>query len=255
MHHRFSTLLMVIALATVLASAEARAGSGRWGKCSAQTRKIVEHADRIALADSSAGIMTMRVVKPRRTSVMKMKFWSSGRNKMLVRILSPARVKGMATLKVDSKVWYYMPRTDRIVRVGTSMLSESWMGSHFTNDDLVKETELDRQYTCVSRKDRGDKIIVVVKPRPNAPVIWSTVEMTITKKGWLPVKVAYYGHGHKLKRTMTFSDVRTMDGRLIPTKFRLQPAGKSEYTEIVYHKIRFHVAIPNRYFSLRGLTR
>ena len=244
-----------ILLLVTLRTSPALAGAGKWGNCSAQTRKIVEHADRIVLADSAAGIMTMTVVKPRRTSVMKMKFWSSGRDKMLVRILAPARVKGMATLKVGSKVWYYMPRTDRIVRVGTSMLSESWMGSHFTNDDLVKETEMDRQYTCVSRKDFSDRILVRVKPKPNAPVIWSSVELTIAKKGWLPLKVAYFGRGHRLKRTMTFSDVRTMDGRLVPTRFRLQPAGKSEYTEIVYHKIRFHLAIPSRYFSLRGLTR
>ncbi len=249
-----SSLIAAILTLNLIHSPAAQAG-GRWGNCSAQTRKMVEHADRIALADSAAGIMTMRVVKAHRTSVMKMKFWSSGRDKMLVRILAPARVKGMATLKVGRKVWYYMPRTDRIVRVGTSMLSESWMGSHFTNDDLVKETEMDRQYTCVSRADRGDRILVKVRPLPNAAVIWSSVELTITKKGWLPVKIAYYGRGHQLKRTMTFSDVRLMDGRRIPTRFRLQPAGKSEYTEIIYHKIRFHVAIPNRYFSLRGLTR
>ncbi|MCD6500116.1 MAG: outer membrane lipoprotein-sorting protein [Deltaproteobacteria bacterium] len=238
-----------------LISTAGLAHAGSWGKCPGGTKAIVDRADRIMVAGSSAGIMTMRVVKPHNHATMKMKFWSSGREKMLVRIAAPSRLRGMATLKVGTRVWYYMPRTDRIVRVGSSMLSDSWMGSHFTNDDLIKETEMEKDYTCQARRDLAASYRITLKPKPNAPVVWGKVIMVIKRKNGLPEKVEYYDEHGRLKRIMTFSQARVMDGRLVPTRFVLRPAGKSEYTEISYQKIRFRVRIPARYFSLRGLTR
>ncbi len=228
-------------------------GQPKWGNCSIETRTLVDRADRIMFARTSAGKMIMKVVKSR-TSTLRMKFWSRGRDRMLVRIASPAKLRGMATLKLGDAVWYYMPRTDRLVRVGSSMMGDSWMGSHFTNDDLVKETELYKHYTCVSEKYSGDMAVITIKPKPNAPVVWDSIVMHIRKADSIPVKFLYYGSKGHLMRTMEFHDIRVMDGRTVPTRMLLRPADKpSEYTEVRYVKIRFNVAIPGKYFSLQGL--
>ncbi|MGM0596330.1 MAG: outer membrane lipoprotein-sorting protein [Myxococcota bacterium] len=227
----------------------------KWGKCSWNTKKIVDKADRIMFAKTTAGKMVMKVKKSDYSSTIKMKFYSKGRDKMSVKIYSPSRLKGMSTLKVNNKVWYYMPRTDRIVKVNSSMMSSSWMGSHVTNDDLVKETQLQKHYTCHSSKSDKTFHVVTLKPKPSAPVVWGKIVMKIRKQDNIPVSSKYYSEKNKLERTMKFSDIREIDGRKIPAKMRLSPAGKNEYTEIYYKKIRFNVSIPGRYFTIRGLKR
>ncbi|PKN44494.1 MAG: outer membrane lipoprotein-sorting protein [Deltaproteobacteria bacterium HGW-Deltaproteobacteria-17] len=229
------------------------AAAQTWGKCPKDTREIVDRADRIMFAKTTAGKMTMTVRKPDQTSTMSMTFWSSGRENMLVRITEPSRLKGMSTLKVSDNVWYYMPRTDRIVKVGSSMMGDSWMGSHFTNDDLVKETQLYIHYECLSRTDEKDTITVSLAPKPNAPVVWGKIVMKIRRADSIPQSAQYYSDKGVLKRTMTFDRVQKMDGRTIPTRMILTVAGKNESTEVVYDKVRFDVAIPERLFTLRGL--
>jgi Outer membrane lipoprotein-sorting protein len=227
----------------------------KWGKCKWETRKIVDKADRVMFSKSSAGKMIMKVKKANYKSTMKLKFWSVGRDKMTIKIIAPSRIKGMSTLKVKNNVWYYTPRTDRIVKIGSSMMGDSWMGSHFTNDDLVKETQLYKHYVCEKRKDTKTHYIVTIKPKPKAPVVWGKIVMKIRKKDNIPVENKFYAENGKLKRTMTFSDLKKMDGKTIPAKMTIKPANKSEYTMIIYKKIRFDVVIPSRYFSLRGLKR
>ncbi len=229
------------------------AAKSRWGKCPEDTRELVDRADRIMFAQTTAGRMTMTVKKPDQTTSMTMMFWSSGRDNMLVRISDPSRLKGMATLKVSDNVWYYMPRTDRIVKVGSSMMGDSWMGSHFTNDDLVKETQLHMHYQCESRQDEKDRIQVTLTPRANAPVVWGKIVMRIRRADSIPETIRYFNDRGALRRTMTFDRIQTMDGRTIPTRMVMTLAGKNESTEVIYERVRFNVAIPARTFTLRGL--
>ncbi|MBU1220292.1 outer membrane lipoprotein-sorting protein [Myxococcota bacterium] len=247
--YRFSLLFVLF----LFVSQNAHAAN--WGKCSADTKTIVDQADRIMFSKSSAGKMTMVVKKTGYSSSMTMKFWSEGRDKMLVKITAPARNKNTSTLKVVNNVWYYMPRTDRIVKVNSSMMGESWMGSHFTNDDLVRETQLYKHYTCDSRTDTAGEVIVTLKPKPDAPVVWGKIIMKIRKKDNIPIESGYYSEKGVLKRTMQFSNIKTVDGRTVPTVMTLKPAGSAEYTQLTYEKIRFDVAIPSSYFSLRGLKK
>ncbi|MBU1535864.1 outer membrane lipoprotein-sorting protein, partial [Myxococcota bacterium] len=144
---------------------------------------------------------------------------------------------------------------DRIVKVSSSMMGDSWMGSHITNDDLVKQTQLYKHYSCESRTEVSGNYIIAIKPRPSAPVVWGKIIMTVRKADNIPVKIEYFSEKSVLKRTMSFHNVKKMDGRLVPCRMVITPAGKSEYTEIIYDKIRFNVQIPSRYFSLRGLKR
>jgi outer membrane lipoprotein-sorting protein len=215
----------------------------------------VDKADRVTRGSSSKGMMGLKVYK-RGTMSMKMRFWSKGRNKFLAKIRRPSRLKGMATLKSGRNLWNYLPKLDRIVKLGTSMMGRSWMGSHITNDDLVKETDLRKHYTCIRYQSSGDYMVVTMKPKPNAPVVWGKMVMKLKKTGPIPVWTKFYNERGRLARTMRFENVRSMGGRTIPTRMVLQPANApSERTVLTFHSMRFNISIPNRLFTLQGLKR
>jgi hypothetical protein len=221
----------------------------------AEIRQMVDRADRVTRGDSSRGDVTMKVYK-RGTVSLRMKLWSEGRDKFLVRIVRPSRLRGSATLKSGDNLWNYLPRIDRIVKLGSSMMGRAWMGSHFTNDDLVKETDLRRHYTCESHRNEGSAFIVMLRPRPDAPVVWGKLVMKVARNGPIPVWAQYFDEGGQLKRTLRYEQVRTMGGRRIPTRLVLQPAdAPSERTELIYHDLGFDIDIPASTFTLRGLKR
>jgi outer membrane lipoprotein-sorting protein len=250
---KLSVLFAAFLTAGVLNAPPARAGN--WGKCPASVKDLADKADRLARGSSSKGVMSMKVYK-RGTVSMRMQVWSKGRNKFLAKILRPSRLRGMATLKSGANLWNYLPRQDRIMKLGSSMMGGSWMGSHFTNDDLVKETDMRKHYTCTKYTDAGGYMTIWMKPRPNAPVVWGKVVMKVKKAGTLSEWIRYYDERGKLKRTMKFERVRTMGGRTFPTRMVLQPAdAPSERTVVTYHKMKFDVGIPSRMFTLQGLKR
>ena len=245
----FATLILGATLAAPSVRAQA------WGKCPASIRSLADRADRITRGSSSKGVMSMKVFK-RGTVSMRMKIWSKGRDKFLAKILRPSRLRGMATLKSGSNLWNYLPRMDRIVKLGSSMMGGSWMGSHFTNDDLVKETDMRKHYTCDKYEAHGDYFVITTRPRPNAPVVWGKVIMKVHKTTAMPVWNKFYDERGKLKRTMRFENVRNMGGRTIPTRMVLQPAdAPSERTVVTFHKMHYDVGVPNSLFTLRGLKR
>lgn len=228
---------------------------GAWGKCPASVLELADRSDRITRGDSSEGIMAMRVFK-RGTVSMRMQVYSKGRDKFLARILRPSRLSGMSTLKSGDNLWNYLPRMDRIVKLGSSMMGGSWMGSHFTNDDLVKDTDLRKHYTCLAHRDEGEHVVITAAPLPNAPVVWGKLEMKIRKDKAIPVWTRFYDERGRLKRTMRFENVQAMGGRTLPTRMVLQPEdAPSERTEITFHRMRFNVPLEDRLFTLQGLKR
>lgn len=243
------------ALLLALFSVAPPAQATPWGACPASIRDLADKADRIAMGSSSQGIMSMKVYK-RGTISMRMKVWSKGRDKFLAQIIRPSRLRGMATLKSGDNLWNYLPRMDRIVKLGSSMMGGSWMGSHFTNDDLVKETDMRKHYTCTGHTEEGDALVISTKPRPNAPVVWGKVVMKIKKGSAIPIWTRYYDERGTLKRTMRFENVQTMGGRTFPTRMVLQPAdAPSERTEVTYHHMKFDLALSDSLFTLQGLKR
>ena len=255
MIHRVSFSFLAAGLTAAFLVVTPRSADARWGNCPEAARKLVDRADRATRGNSSKGVMKMQVFK-RGTVSMRMKFWSVGRDKFLAKIKRPSRLRGSATMKSGTNLWSYSPRLDRIMKVGSSMMGGSWMGSHFTNDDLVKETDLRRHYTCQAYKKSGRYIVTTLKPKPNAPVVWGKMVAKVDPAGPHMIWVKYYDERGRLKRTMSMDRVRKIGGRTIPTRFTVQPADKpSERTVVTYLRIRFNVSIPSRYFTLQGLKR
>lgn len=248
-------LAFMFVAVTALMAVPSLARADEWGQCPGWVGDLVDKADRKTRGQSSVALVSMKVYK-RGTVSMRMKMWSQGREKFLAKVRSPARLRGMATLKSGDNLWNYLPRADRIVKLGSSMMGDSWMGSHFTNDDLVKETEFKQHYKCVSHKVWGDYVVVTAKPKPNAPVVWGKVVFKVRKSDSMPVYFKYYNERGKLERTLKFRDVREMGGRKIPTRMIMQPADSpSERTILRYEKVKFNVSIPDRMFTLQGLKR
>jgi hypothetical protein len=202
----------------------------------------------------------MAVVTRRWTRTLAMTVWSQGTDNALIKITAPPKEAGTATLKAGNEIWNYLPKIDRTIRVPTSMMMASWMGSHFTNDDLVKESRLVRDYDIVlgfaGARDGVEIWEFVLTPRPAAAVVWGRIVLEVRQGDLMPTWAKYYGDDGVLKRTVTFSEYRIMGGRLVPSRVAVTPADKpDESTVITYKRLAFDVRLPEDTFSLGALKR
>jgi len=155
-------------------------------------------------------------------------------------------------------VWNYLPRVDRTIKVPPSLMMGSWMGSHFTNDDLVKDSRIvddyDFEVAFDGERDGVDVWEFTMTPHPDAPVVWGRVDEQVRKDDLMPTWVRYFDEDGNLVRTMTFTDYRTMSGRLVPGTMLIVPADKpEESTTLIYHELSFDIPIDESFFSLRNL--
>lgn len=220
----------------------------------------VKHFEDMYRSGSSISTAELIVVKPRRTRTMKMKMWTKGEEKALIVIVAPAREKGTATLKVDKNLWNYLPRIKRTIRIPPSMMLGSWMGSDFTNDDLVKESSYreDYTYSVAGRSEEPKGWLVRFDARPDTVGLWKRFEVVLTEDGTLPLEGRYYDRKDRLSRIILWSDVKVFDGRRVPARLTLTPQDSDKEghrTEMVYHDIEFDVDVPDRTFSLSELER
>ncbi len=221
--------------------------------------EIEDHLDDLYRSESSQAEMTMTIVTDRRgTRELTLEAWTKGSDDALFVIRAPAREAGTATLRTEEGLWNYAPRADRLVRVPTGMLSDDWMGSHLSNDDLVQETGFRDDYeTELAWGERdGERVLMaVMTPREGAPVVYDRVEYAMDAEHWTPLEALFYDDGEKV-RTMTFSEVREVDGRQVPHRMEVRPEDRpSESTTLNYESLSFDVDIDESIFTRRGLRR
>lgn len=220
--------------------------------------ELLNAADDVQRGESSHATITMQVKTERYERTMTMESWAQGTEKTLIRILQPEKDAGIATLKVEDNIWNYLPKVDRTMKVPAGMMGGSWMGSHFTNDDLVKESRMSEDFDGVitGRPTGGTgEWVVELTPKPDAPVVWGKVVARINP-ALVPTRIEYFDEKGALVRTMVFQDIRTMDGRQVPATMLLQPADKpDEFTRVSYDAIDFDVQIPESTFTLQALKR
>ena len=220
--------------------------------------EVIEHLDDLYRAGSAHSVMTMTVVRERGTRELTLESWSRGDDDALIVIRAPSREAGTATLRTEEGLWNYAPRADRLIRIPTGLLSESWMGSHFTNDDLMRETSYDEDYDSeVSWATReGERYLqVTMTPKPDAPVVYTKLVFLLTADAWTPVLWEYWDEG-EVVRTMRFEDVREVGGRPLPMRLILQPADEPDQrTEMRYDVLELDVDVDDDLFTRRGLRR
>jgi outer membrane lipoprotein-sorting protein len=217
---------------------------------------VIHNLDDLYRTSASTGHVELIAKTETQTRHLKMRVWSKGKDKSLIIIDEPAREAGTATLKVGNNLWNYLPKISRTMRIPPSMMLSSWMGTDFTNDDLVKDTSYERDFDTRiagrSNDPNGWKGVMEVKP--GVVGRWQKIEWVVNDEGTLPVVAHYYDRKGRLARTMRFTDVKMMGGRKIPTRVLLETVDQPGHlTELRYLDMKFDVKLPDSLFSLSQL--
>lgn len=227
----------------------------------AQTAKeIIKKADEKMQGQSNQSEMKMTIVRPGWQREITMKGWALGREYSLILITAPARDKGSGFLKRDNEMWNWQPSIDRVIKLPPSMMLQSWMGSDFTNDDLVKESSIVNDYEQVIEKDTVINGLncykIVMIPNEDAAVVWGKVIIYIDKEEFNQHLIYYYDEDDFLINTMILSDVKNMDGRMIPTHLEMIPADEPENKTVIdYLFMEFDLNLKESFFSLQNMKR
>jgi outer membrane lipoprotein-sorting protein len=219
---------------------------------------LIQRTERVLEGRSSVAVMTMAIKTPSYERAVKMKLWSKGRDFALIRVLEGGpRETGMMTLKREKQLWNYLPQAGRVMKLPSGMMGDSWMGSDFTNDDLVRGSSLATDFTAKVVKTlehEGRKVwFVTLTPRPNAKVVWGKVEMLIDREACLPVEQRFYDEDGQLSRRMSYSELKKVGWRTFPMKLTMFPAEKGRQTTMTYESIELDGDVPDDTFSLRRL--
>ncbi|MGE5246148.1 MAG: outer membrane lipoprotein-sorting protein [Betaproteobacteria bacterium] len=217
--------------------------------------RLLQHLDDLYRSTSSIARMEILVTTPRTTRSLRMKAWTKGEDRVLVVIEAPAREAGTATLRVADNLWNYLPRIARTIRVPPSAMLGSWMGTDFTNDDLVKESSLRKDFDARidRRSDAPPGWWLVLDVKPGAVGRWNRIDLLVDDEQ-LPVEERFFDRKGRLARTMRFDDVRVLGGRRMPARFTLTPADtEGQRTQLRYLEAQFDIAVPEDTFSLSRL--
>jgi outer membrane lipoprotein-sorting protein len=220
-------------------------------------KEIVKRLDALYRSESSAGEMEMQIVTPHWERTLRLKVWTQGMDRTFIRILSPAKEKGVATLRIGNEMWNYLPNTNKVIKIPPSMMMSSWMGSDFTNDDLVSEFTLleDFHYELITPNDAQATLLYIESiPREDLPIVWGKIVTAVRRDDYIPVWEKYYDEKGNLMRVLSFTEVKAFGDRTIPATMELIPQNKEgQRTVIRYLALAFDKKIDNEIFSLRNL--
>ncbi len=215
---------------------------------------IIIRSDQQMRGNSSYIVATMNIIRPSWTRSMSMKSWSKGQELSLVLVTAPAKDKGISSLKRHREMWNWLPSIERVIKVAPSMLGQSWMGSDFTNDDLINQSSIVVDYTHeLIGKDTLDSIsvwVIEAKAKSDAPVVWSKIKLWVSEHSYLQRKVEFYDEFDELVNTLNAYEVKKLGGRNIATRIEMIPADKpGQKTEMITHEAHFDFDIPADFFS------
>lgn len=221
---------------------------------------IVKKADELMRAKSSYTEMTMRIIKPDWSREMSMKVWALEPDYAIIYITEPARDKGTVTLKRKNEVWNWLPTAQKVIKIPPSMMLQSWMGSDFTNDDLVRESSIIKDYTHMligqEKVDGYDCYKIQLTPKPEAGVVWGKIITWIAKDSYLQPKAEYYDEDGFIIKKFIGSNLQKMDGRNIFSHWEMIPEDKPGNKTIMdYNKIQFNIKTDESFFSEQNMKR
>lgn len=222
--------------------------------------EIIRKSDEKSRGLSSQGTMTMQIIRPKWERSVSMKSWSKGTDFSLIYITSPAREKGQVFLKRETEMWNWVPSIERMIKIPPSMMMQSWMGSDFTNDDLVKESSIVKDYDHkllgkeTIREQECYKLELI--PKPDAPVVWGKIISWVTCKGFDLWMAEYYDEDGYRVNTQHAYDMKQMGDRVIPTRLEMIPDDKpGNKTIFTFDEIIFDQPIKESFFSQQNMKR
>ncbi|MHC6052197.1 outer membrane lipoprotein-sorting protein [Ralstonia solanacearum] len=245
------TRFMALAIACLTCGARAEEPDGR---------TLVDRVDTLLWGKTLQGEFQMTITTPRWQRTLELRAWMERPRRSFVRILAPAKEAGIGSLRIGSEMWNYLPNIERTIKIPPSMMLQPWMGSDFTNDDLVKQSSAVNDYTHrilrTETLNGAASYVVESLPKPDAAVVWGKVLYWIRQADAIPLKQEYYNERNELVRVLTFSDVGPMGGRIIPNKWEMRPVKDPGHsTVIVVKSARYDQPIDAELFTQRNLQK
>ncbi len=223
-------------------------------------KEIVRQADEKFRGTSSKGELTMIIERPTWSREVSMKSWTLGNEYSLIYITAPAKEKGQVFLKRGNEMWNWVPAIERMIKIPPSMMMQSWMGSDFTNDDLVNESSMVNDYDhqlLGTENIRGfDCYKIQLIPHDDAPVVWGKIIMWVTKKDLHWLRAEYYDEDGDLVNTEIMSEIKQMDDREMPTRLEMIPADEEgQKTILIFDDMDFGADLDESFFSQQNMKR
>ncbi len=216
---------------------------------------LLKKMDELFRSKSSVTTMKMQIVTPNWQRTLAMQSWTRGMDDTFIRVLSPRKDRGVSTLKIDKEMWNYFPKINKVIKVPPSMMMGSWMGSDFTNDDLVREVSLVEEYH-VSKTEEGDNYRLTLIPKKNTVTVWGKIEFVVNQQSLLPLSQSYFNEKGEKVRLMEFSDIKDFNGKKMPAIMTMMPLNKAGHkTVIEYVEAEFNIDLPANIFTLRNLQK
>ena len=222
--------------------------------------EIVRRCDDLLRGEESYCRVTMTLTRPPWSRTVVMDAWTRGVQKSFIRTLSPPKEKGVTFLKKGRQAWQYAPSIDRVIKIPPSMMLQSWMGSDFTNDDVVRADSMvtDYDHTIASEPEENgvEYWVIQARPKPEAPVVWGRVDLKIRKADFIPVRVDYYDEDGRLVKYYETSDFKEIEGRRLATRMTMHDESHpGNQTEIRYESLTFKPDLKPDTFTEQNLRR
>jgi outer membrane lipoprotein-sorting protein len=222
--------------------------------------ELVRRTDQALRGKTQQGKASMTVRTPDWERTLEMEYWSVNPDKSFILITAPAKEEGTSTLRLGTNMWNYLPQVERVIKIPPSLMLQSWMGSDFTNDDLVKESSLVNDYAhelVGETTEDGDACWqVVAHPKPDAPVVWGKLVLVIRKSDSLPRKEEFYDEKGRLQKALSFEDFRNLGDRNYPMRWSMVSVNRPGHvTTLAYRELKFDRPIPERVFTQQNMKR
>lgn len=249
---RLMLLLLVFGLCAAPARSVAASGP--------DAETIVQRAVDRQMGESARTKMTMQIIRPGWERSVSIKSWTLGQDYMLMLITAPSRDAGTAFLKRNNEIWNWQPRIQRSIKLPPSMMTQSWMGSDFTNDDLVKQSSMvedyDHKLLGSETIDSYDCYKIEMIPKASAAVIWGRIIVWIEQEDYMQLKAEFYDEDGDLINTMYGRDPKIMDGVLLPSVLEVVPADKpGNRTIVTTDELEFNIDVSESYFTEQQMKR
>ena len=193
-------------------------------------REILDRVESLLWGKTVQGEYEMTITTPRWQRTLGLRAWMERPRRSFIRILAPAKEKGIGSLRIGAEMWNYLPNIERTIKIPPSMMLQPWMGSDLTNDDLVKSSSLIDDYTQTILREEASggaaAYVLELVPKPEAAVVWGKILYWVRKSDFIPLREEFYDERGSLVRVMTFSGVKPVGGRSIPTQWEIRPSDK-----------------------------
>jgi outer membrane lipoprotein-sorting protein len=218
-------------------------------------REYLERAEQVMRGTQMRAEMTMTIVRPTWEREMSLTSWALGADRAMMVITAPARDAGTVFLKRDREVWNWVPQLERVIKMPPSMMSQSWMGTDFSNDDLVRESSVLRDYTHAII---GEEVVmgrpcavIELTPLPDAPVVWGKVKVWVDRADFLQLKVESYDEFGDLVQTLEALEISVLGGRMLPVSVQVVPADEPGHRTIMrYDALDFSPSLDESFFTV-----